>query len=101
MESKPLTDQWVVYLIRNRHNALYCGVTNDLERRYAQHQAGKGAKALKGKGPLSIAWHKLVDSKSTALKLEYSIKQQTKLTKEKLVTSQLSVELVDGKTVYS
>lgn len=59
---------WVVYLIRNRHNALYCGVTNNLARRFELHQQGKGAKALKGKGPLSLVWSFNVDSKSQALK---------------------------------
>ncbi|MFA0698033.1 GIY-YIG nuclease family protein, partial [Vibrio sp. 10N.222.49.C9] len=48
--------EWFVYLIRNRHNALYCGVTNDLERRFSQHANGTGAKALKGKGPLTLEW---------------------------------------------
>lgn len=73
---------WVVYLIRNRHNALYCGVTNNLERRFEQHQTGKGAKALKGKGPLELVWSFDVGSKSEALKTEYAIKQLPKLRKE-------------------
>ncbi len=38
------TQRWSVYLIRNNRNALYCGVTNDVERRFNQHQTGKGAK---------------------------------------------------------
>jgi putative endonuclease len=76
---------WWVYLIRTANNALYCGITNDLERRFTQHQQGKGAKALRGKGPLSLVWSEPVADKSSALKLEAKIKKQSKRTKEALV----------------
>lgn len=77
--------QWHVYLIRTRANTLYCGITNDLERRFAQHQTGKGAKYLRGKGPLELVWSMSVDDKSTALKEEIRIKKLSKLNKESLV----------------
>ncbi|MGR5420061.1 GIY-YIG nuclease family protein [Vibrio sp. PNB22_4_1] len=81
-----VTEQsWCVYLIRNNRNALYCGVTNDIERRFKLHQSGKGAKALKGKGPLILEWTSSFESKSTAMKVEYFIKQLTKRKKELLV----------------
>ncbi|GEM77992.1 GIY-YIG nuclease family protein [Vibrio superstes] len=80
--------EWFVYLIRNRHNALYCGVTNDLERRFSQHANGTGAKALKGKGPLTLEWSTNVENKSQALKLEYKIKQLSKQRKERLVAGE-------------
>lgn len=91
---------WVVYLIRNRHNALYCGVTNNLERRFEQHQTGKGAKALKGKGPLKLVWSFGVGSKSEALKTEYAIKQLPKSRKEKLVSLKLIIEWQQDKIQY-
>ncbi|MCB5361177.1 GIY-YIG nuclease family protein [Vibrio lentus] len=91
---------WVVYLIRNRHNALYCGVTNNLERRFEQHQTGKGAKALKGKGPLELVWSFDVRSKSEALKTEYAIKQLPKLRKEKLVSLKLIIEWQEDQIQY-
>ena len=91
---------WVVYLIRNRHNALYCGVTNNLKRRFEQHQTGKGAKALKGKGPLKLVWSMETQSKNEALKTEYAIKQLPKLRKEKLVSLKLIIEWQDDKIQY-
>lgn len=75
---------WSVYLIRNNRNALYCGVTNNIERRFKQHQDGKGAKALKGKGPLVLEWTMKFDSKSLAMKAEYFIKQLAK-TKKRVI----------------
>ena len=84
---------WYVYLIRDRNNALYCGMTNDLERRFSQHVSGKGAKALRGKTPLSLVWHQNMGSKSEALKYEFAIKQWAKKKKEKLVESNSIIEL--------
>ncbi len=45
---------WYLYLIRTADNALYTGITTDVQRRYKQHQSGKGAKALRGKGELDV-----------------------------------------------
>lgn len=96
IESKPTSD-WYIYLIRMRNNALYCGITTDVERRFSEHQRGIGAKALKGKGPLELAWsHQAGSTRSSASKLEYKIKRLTKSQKESLVsgTKKLS-NLVD------
>ncbi|HAU9634186.1 TPA: GIY-YIG nuclease family protein [Escherichia coli] len=65
---------WFLYLIRTADNKLYTGITTDVERRYQQHQSGKGAKALRGKGELTLA-----------LRAEYRVKQLTKRQKERLV----------------
>ncbi|MBC3616160.1 GIY-YIG nuclease family protein [Vibrio metschnikovii] len=77
---------WWVYLIRTSRNALYCGITTDIDRRFIQHQQGRGAKVLRGKGPLSLVWqHHVGPSKSQALQLEHRIKGLTKAQKERLV----------------
>lgn len=77
---------WYLYLIRTADNALYTGITTDVTRRFTQHQAGKGAKALRGKGELQLAFAALVGERSLALRIEYRIKQLTKRQKERLVT---------------
>lgn len=41
---------WHLYMLRLPSGMLYTGITTDVARRLAQHQAGKGAKALRGKG---------------------------------------------------
>ncbi|ANW27308.1 hypothetical protein BA953_24680 [Vibrio coralliilyticus] len=79
--------EWYVYLIRTRLNALYCGITTDVERRYSQHQLGTGAKALKGKGPLTLEWSaKAGQNRSVASQIEYRIKKLTKSQKERLIS---------------
>ncbi|MDU1025671.1 MAG: GIY-YIG nuclease family protein, partial [Leclercia adecarboxylata] len=62
------------------------GITTDVPRRFLQHQTGKGAKALRGKGELTLAVSAVVGDRSLALRLEYRIKQLTKRQKECLVS---------------
>lgn len=83
---------WYLYLVRTVDNRLYTGITTDVVRRFGQHQSGKGAKALRGKGELKLAFSHLVGDRSTALRLEYRIKQLAKTQKEMLVVGTLSFE---------
>ncbi|MFV8432091.1 GIY-YIG nuclease family protein [Vibrio owensii] len=91
--SETAEQNWSVYLIRNNRNALYCGVTNNVERRFKQHESGKGAKALKGKGPLTLEWSCSFENKSMAMKAEYFIKQLTKTKKELLVQKSADIQV--------
>lgn len=79
--------EWWLYLVRMANGHLYCGVTTDVERRFAEHCAGgpKGAKALKGKGPLELAFTHNVGGKSQAMQLEWQVKQWSKARKEALI----------------
>lgn len=76
---------WFLYLLRTPSGMLYTGITTDVERRLAQHQSGKGAKALRGKGPLELVFHCPAGDRSLASKLEIKVKKLTKVQKEKLV----------------
>lgn len=77
--------RWFIYLVRTGANSLYAGISTDPERRLRQHQSGKGARALRGKGPLVLVWRQQVADKGQALRLEYRLKQQSKAFKERLV----------------
>ncbi|MGE6224521.1 GIY-YIG nuclease family protein [Aeromonas media] len=81
---KPATN-WFIYLVRTGAGSLYAGISTDPERRLRQHQSGKGARALRGKGPLTLVWRQGVADKGEALRLEYRLKQQSKAFKERLV----------------
>lgn len=83
---------WFLYLIRTQDNHLYTGITTDVARRFGQHQNGKGAKALRGKGELTLAFSAQVGERSLALRMEYRIKQLTKRQKERLVAGDGSFE---------
>ncbi|WP_309637335.1 phosphoglycolate phosphatase [Halomonas mongoliensis] len=66
---------WHLYLLETAAGALYTGITTDVERRLAEHAAGRGAKALRGRGPLALRHHEPVGSRGEALRLEAEIKR--------------------------
>lgn len=66
---------WDVYIIRCADDTLYTGITNNLQKRIRQHNAGKGAKYTRGRGPVALVKSFKRFSKSDALKLEYKLKQ--------------------------
>lgn len=86
-------DNWFVYIIRCANNTLYTGITTDLDRRLLEHQgkSGKGAKYLKGRGPLTMVWKTTVKNRSMASRLEHQIKQLSKEHKELLIQGNFSV----------
>ena len=61
----------------------------------AGKSAGKGAKALRGKRPLALAYQIPVGNRSQAAKLEYRVKQLSKSEKEDLVNGALSIDSLD------
>ncbi len=76
---------WFLYMIRCKGNVLYTGITTDVERRFKEHQAGKGAKFLRGKAPLTLVYQITVGNHSEALKEELRIKKLSKALKEKMI----------------
>lgn len=80
---------WFVYIIRCRNNTLYTGVTMDINRRFAEHQAqgNKCAKYLRGKAPLKLALTAKLQNKENAYQVEKHIKLLSKQQKEQLLRS--------------
>lgn len=91
---------WSLYLVRTADNSLYTGVSTDVVRRFGEHQnvdgKNKGAKALRGRSPLSLVFNIVVGNRSEALKLEYRIKRLSRNEKEALIN--LPTELEELKT---
>jgi len=79
------TVAWSLYLVRTKDGALYTGITVDVERRLAQHADGTGAKALRGRGPLQLAFARRIGAHGAALRLERRVKRLDKAGKERLV----------------
>ena len=66
---------WFVYLLECSDTSLYCGITNDLEKRISAHNLGKGAKYTKTRLPVKLYWFEEVSDRSVASKREYQIKR--------------------------
>ncbi len=76
---------WWVYLLRCADGTLYCGVALDVEARLKLHQAGKGAKYTRGRGPLELAYREACGSKAEALRRERALKRLKRPAKEALI----------------
>lgn len=74
--------KWHLYVLRCKDGTLYCGITNDLERRLAKHNAGKGARYTRGRGPLTLLRSWPQRNKSAALRAEISFKKLSRACKE-------------------
>jgi putative endonuclease len=79
--------EWTLYIIRTQNGALYTGITQDVERRYAEHSDGgrKAAKYLRGRGPLKLVFQQKIGTRSEALKAEAAVKKMSKPEKEGMV----------------
>jgi putative endonuclease len=66
---------WVVYLVRCSDKSLYCGVSNNIKNRLAEHNSGKGAKYTRSRRPVKLVGISSQLTKSEAFKLEYRIKK--------------------------
>lgn len=80
-----MNKKFYVYIILTVNNKLYCGYTDDVERRYKLHKEGKGAKFTRANKPFKLVYVKEFDSKQDAQKEEYRIKHLSRKQKEALI----------------
>lgn len=72
---------WCCYLLRCADDTLYCGITNDIEKRLVAHNAGEGAKYTRGRTPVTLLYRESCADKSAALKREIQIKRLPRVEK--------------------
>lgn len=76
---------WVCYLLRCADDTLYCGITNDLDKRLAAHNAGTAAKYTRTRHPVKLVYTEQCPDRSTASKREMAIKKLPRAEKLKLI----------------
>lgn len=69
------------YVLECGDGSYYAGYTNDLKKRLAKHESGKGAKYTRSRGPLTLIHHESFSTKPEAMKAEYAFKQLSKAEK--------------------
>lgn len=79
--------RWYVYIIECRDGSLYTGIAIDVQRRYATHVAGKGARYTRSHPPLRLLGRFEYPDRAAASKAEYAIKQLTPTRKRHLCES--------------
>lgn len=77
-------DVWFVYMARCADGSLYTGIARNVSERIARHDAGKGAKYTRGRGPLELCAVRRCPSHGAALRLELAVKGLSRAAKESL-----------------
>lgn len=72
-------------MVRCADGTYYTGSTNDVEKRIKLHNAGNGAKYLRGKTPVRLVYAKEYRYYKTALQAEARLKKRPRQEKEGLV----------------
>lgn len=77
--------KYYIYIILTEQNTLYCGYTDDVEKRFQTHLAGKGAKYTRSHKPVKIVYQQEFNTKSEAMKEERRIKKLSHKDKLELI----------------
>ena len=91
---------WFLYIVRGADKSLYTGITTDVARRFSEHSGigsgdtSKAAKALRGKRPLILEYSCKIGNRSEALKIEYQVKNLSKIKKEQLIAGEVNLDFL-------
>jgi len=77
--------RFFVYILKCKDGTFYTGYTNNLKKRIALHNTGKGAKYVKGRGPVKLVYAKVYVFRRHAMNTERKIKTMSKKRKIKLI----------------
>lgn len=81
-----------LYILRCADDSLYTGIAIDVGRRLQEHEQGvRGAKYLRGRGPLQLVFDQSVGGRGVASRLEYRVKHLDRMQKEALIAGKLSL----------
>ena len=81
-----------VYIVRCADGTLYTGIATDVAKRLAEHESSpRGARFLRGKGPLQVVFSQVVGERATASRIEYRIKQLSRAQKTDLVEGRVDL----------
>ena len=82
-------NNWLIYILKCVDGSLYCGITNNLEKRLKQHKGEikGGAKYTRSHWPCKLVYKEKSRSRSDALQREVIIKKMSKVEKQTLINS--------------
>jgi len=82
-------NNWLIYILECKDDSLYCGITNNLEKRLKQHkgEVKGGAKYTRSHWPCKLVYKEKSANRSKALQRESVIKKMSKDEKQALINS--------------
>ena len=81
---------WWVYVVRTGGGELYTGIATDVERRVDAHARGRGARYLRGRGPLELVYERRIGGRGLALRVERGLKRRARAEKQRIVEAGMS-----------
>ncbi len=78
---------WYLYIVKCKDNSLYTGITTNIRRRLFEHNNRLGAKSIRGKLPVILAYKEAYDNQIEAARREREIKGWRREKKIKLIKS--------------
>ncbi|MDH3334221.1 MAG: GIY-YIG nuclease family protein [Gammaproteobacteria bacterium] len=80
---------------------MYTGIATDVSKRLAEHEdSPRGAKFLRGKGPLQVVFSEVVGDRASASQLEYRVKRLSRTQKLALIEGRSALsELASGQVL--
>ena len=87
-----------VYLLRCADGSYYTGWTNNLARRLAAHQAGRGARYTRGRRPVTLAYVEECADARAARQREYRLRHESHAAKRALAAANPPAPLPDRPT---
>ncbi|MDO4479004.1 MAG: GIY-YIG nuclease family protein [Lachnospiraceae bacterium] len=70
-----------MYMVRCADDTLYTGWTNDMKKRIAAHNSGKGARYTKTRRPVTPVYYEIWATKQAAMKREAAVKKLSRSAK--------------------
>jgi putative endonuclease len=82
---------YYVYLIECRDRTIYTGITTDIQRRFKEHDSGKGGAYTRSKKVKKVLYTEQYIDRSSALKREAEIKSWRREKKLTLINKTISL----------
>ena len=76
-----MSGDWHLYLLRCRDGSLYAGIATDVERRFREHAAGRGARYTRAHPPECVLASRIYPDRASASRAEHQLKRQPKARK--------------------
>ena len=79
------------YIVECSDGSLYCGWTNNIEKRILAHNEGQGAKYTRGRAPVKLVHLEEFRTKEEAMSREFHIKRMSRKQKLRLINNEDSI----------
>jgi len=83
--------RYSLYIVRCGDGTLYTGIATDVDRRVDAHAGSRGAKYLRGRGPIELVFAERVGDRAAASRAEYRVKRLDRQDKEALIAGRRSL----------